>query len=68
MTKQECSIVMAHTGITMLQGRDINIFYEYLEKLIGRPVYTHEIPILCDEIKNKSKKDFIKLCENATNE
>ena len=67
MTKDECAIVMAYTGKAMLQGYDINIFYHYIEHLMGRPVYTHEIPTLTEQIKTKSKKDFIMLCENAIN-
>lgn len=68
MTKKECAIVMAHTGVCMLQGADIFVFYEYIEEIMERPVYTHE---LADEstvakIKEKSKADFIALCRNAT--
>ena len=33
MTKKECAIVMAHTGIFMLEGEDFQIFHEYIEKL-----------------------------------
>lgn len=68
MTKRECAIVMAHTGIVMLQGNDINIFYEYLEEIMGKPIYTHEILRLEEQIKEKSRIDFIKLCENAIDE
>ena len=67
MTKQECAIVMAHTGICMLAGEDFNIFHKYVEQIMGRPVYTHEMAIssVADEIKERSKCDFIKLCANA---
>lgn len=66
MTKQEAAIVEAYTGITMLIGKDTSIFYEYIAKLMGRPVYTHEIPGLADELKERSKPDFINLCQNLT--
>ena len=63
MTDREKAIVMAHTGFCMLQGEKIDLFYKYLKELFGRPVFTHEIPLLTDEIKEKSKQDFIELCK-----
>ena len=36
---------------------------EYIEKIIGRPIFSHEIGFLEKEIKEKSKADFIALCE-----
>ena len=50
MTNREKAIVMAYTGACMLTGDKFNIFHEYVEKLMGRPVYTHEIGFLADEI------------------
>lgn len=68
MTKQECAIIMAHTGICMLTGKDFNIFHEYIEKLMGRPVFTHELgnKEISEAIKEKSLNDFLKLCKEAT--
>lgn len=43
MTKQERAIVMAYTGIVMLTGNNLGIYYKYLEKILGRPVWTHEL-------------------------
>ena len=37
MTKHECAIVMAHTGICMLAGDDFGIYHEYIEKNNGTP-------------------------------
>ena len=67
MTKQECAIVMAHTGICMLTGKDFSIFHKYVGNIMGRPVFTHEMGTgaIADEIKEKSKADFLRLCENA---
>lgn len=65
MTKKECAIVMAYTGACMLSGDDFNIFHEYVEKLMGKPIWTHEIGYLETEIKEKSKKDFLRLCAEA---
>lgn len=70
MTKHECAIVMAYTGVCMLSGEDFNIFYEYIEKLMGRPVRTYELvnKDIVDQIKKKSKADFIELCRIAAEE
>ena len=55
MTKQECAIVMAHTGICMLTGNDFSIFHKYVEG----------IPSIAEEIKECSKADFLRLCAEA---
>lgn len=61
MTDREKAIVMAYTGISMLEGDKLNVFYRYLAELYGRPVYTHELIAL--DIEHKSKPDFLKLCD-----
>lgn len=61
MTNREKAIVMAHTGICMLEGEKLGVFYQYLNELYGRPVYTHEWVTL--DIKEKSKPDFLQLCK-----
>jgi hypothetical protein len=65
MTKRECVIVTAYTGVAMVEGDDLWLFYEYLSELFNRPVYTHEIPFLAEEIKRRSTPDFIALCREA---
>jgi len=65
MTKQECAIVQAYTGTVMLMGDDSKYFYRYAEHLLGRPLMTHEIPDVLDEIQEKSTYDFLSLCRNA---
>lgn len=62
MTDREKAIVMAHTGITMLTGDKFQIFHKYIEDIMGRPIMTHEIGLLADSIKEKSKADFLALC------
>ena len=64
MTDEERAVVMAYTGVAMLTGKKFQIFHKYVEELIGRPVWTHELPMLADEIKAKAHDDFIKLCED----
>ena len=60
MTKRECAIVSAYTGI--LCG-DFNEFHKYVEELLGRPVWTHEFANeeLVQRIKELSKDDFCNL-------
>lgn len=65
MTKRECAIVSAYTGILMLSGDDIDELYSYVSDLMDRPVLTHEFMTLADLIKELSKPDFIDLCRNA---
>lgn len=67
MTNKEKAIIMAYTGICMLAGDKLGIFYNYLENLLGRPIYTHELAntSLWETIKEKSKADFLSLCEKV---
>lgn len=64
MTDREKAIVMAYTGICMLTEDKFQIFHKYVEDIMGRPVYTHELAYrdVQDEIKEKAKADFIALC------
>ena len=66
MTDREKAIVMAYTGACMLQEDKFDIFHKYVEDVIGRPVYTHELGELQEKIKEASKEDFIKLCKKDT--
>ena len=70
MTDREKAIVEAYTGYAMLVGEKTDLFYKYVEEVLGRPVYTHEFADknVIDEIHEKSKKDFIALCREETNE
>ncbi|MBR2561428.1 MAG: hypothetical protein IKF59_04395 [Lachnospiraceae bacterium] len=65
MTKREAAIIMAFTGDVMLVGKDLGLYYRYLEELFGRPVQTIEIPVLTDKIRELAMPDFIDLCKNA---
>ena len=62
MTDREKAIVMAYTGICMLTDDKFQIFHKYVEDIMGRPIWTHEIGLLEDDIKEKSKSDFMELC------
>lgn len=62
MTDKERAVIMAYTGVTMLTGDKFRIFHEYVDNVLGRPIMTHELPFLANEIKGKSRDDFIRLC------
>lgn len=70
MTDREKAIVMAHTGICMLTGDKFQIFHKYIEDIMGRPVFIHELGdrAIEKEIKEKTKDDFMALCadENSS--
>lgn len=66
MTDREKAIVMAYTGVCMLKEDEFKIFHKYVEEVIGRPVYTHELGELREKIREASKEDFLKLCKEDT--
>ncbi len=69
MTKRECAVITAYTDIAMLKGNDLKFLYDYLSGIIGRPVYSHEIPAVIEQYKNTIiRNDFLALCQNATEE
>ena len=58
MTRREAAIVSAYTGYFI---GELSELYKYLSELIGRPVYTHEMPAVLDEYHSKIKQDFVTL-------
>ena len=66
MTKHDCAIISAYTEILMLKGDDLKYLYEYLSGIVGRKIYTHEIPAVVSHFKNTViQEDFLSLCKNA---
>lgn len=63
MTNKEKLIVSAYTGILMVEWSE---FHKFIEKLLGRPILTHEFDNeeLIEEILANVKDDFMRLCEN----
>ena len=57
MTKHEMAVASAFTGICF--GK-FEYMREYAEKLLGRPIFTHEFgsDAFSKELKEKSKNDF----------
>lgn len=64
MTDKEKAVVMAFTGVTMLTGDKFSIFHKYVEDIMGRPVFTHEMGDreIARKIKEKALPDFLKIC------
>ena len=67
MTDKEKAVVMAFTGIVMLEGEKFSVFHKYIEDICGRRIYLHEMgdKKLWEEIEEKSKDDFAALCRSA---
>jgi hypothetical protein len=61
LTKEQASILGAYTGILCGNFGD---FHKYAEKILGRPIWTHEFASekFVEELKQKSKKDFLSIC------
>lgn len=61
MTLDEKIVVSAYTSYLMC---DFNEVHKYIENLLGRPVFTHELATdpIQKEIHEKSKLDFLKIC------
>ena len=62
MTKKEKLIVSAYTGVLMTDFSDL---HEFIEKKLGRPVWTHELgnKLIMEELKNAVKEEFLGLCD-----
>jgi len=60
MTKREAAIVSAYTGALLGEFSDM---HKYVEKILDRPVFTHEFgnKDFAIFIKIESKEDFINL-------
>lgn len=68
MTDAEKAIVMAYTGYAMLAGDKLGLFYGYVQQLMGRPVWTHELAQdeTAREIQERARPDFLKLCADQS--
>ena len=65
MTKHEAVVISAFTGISMCE---FSAIHEYIGKVLGRPVWTHELVYdeVWTEIKEASEEDFLAICANLT--
>ena len=64
MTLHEKVVLSAYTGILMVTGpSELGAVYKYIEKLIGRPILTHELAseTLWAESKKRQNPTFSRL-------
>lgn len=61
MTKEQAAIVGAYTGYLAGPFSDM---HEYVEKIMGRPVWTHEMgdKEIAEQIREAAKDDFLAIC------
>jgi hypothetical protein len=61
LTKEQAAIIGAYTGITCGSFSDI---HKLAEKLLERPIFTHEFAnkVFNNELKEKVKPLFLELC------
>jgi len=67
LTREQAAIVSAYTGYLIGPFSDM---HAYIEKIMGRPVWTHEMASekLIDQIREAAKEDFIALAPEATHD
>lgn len=60
MTLEEKVIISAYTGVLLC---DFQSMHEYIEKKLGRPVWTHELADerVWKEIKNATRADLMEI-------
>ncbi len=60
LTRKQAAIIGAYTGVLSGPFSDM---HEYIEHLIGRPVFTHEMgnEKLSQQIREKAKADFLNI-------
>ena len=65
MTLKERVIVEVYTGACMVVGEERGEVYKYMENIMGRPVFTHELARkeIQEELEERSKDDFVNLCK-----
>jgi hypothetical protein len=58
LTKEQAIVVSGYTSILICNFADL---HQEIEKRLGRPVFTHEMPSLEDEIQAAFRDDFLAL-------
>lgn len=60
LTREQAAVIGAYTGVVCGSFSDL---HEYIEKIMGRPVFTHELADrgLADRIKVAAAPDFMAL-------
>lgn len=63
MTKREAAIISAYTGWLLGELDELDDLHAYIEEVMDRPVFTHEMgsKVFTDELHDKCKPDFMNL-------
>ena len=61
LTKEQAAIIGCFTGIACGPFSDV---HEIAERLMGRPIFTHEFasPEIWKALRNKVREEFIAIC------
>ncbi len=64
LTKEQAAIIGAYTGFAAGSFGDVQ---EYAEKVLGRPIFTHEFAdkALVEKLRDASRPDFLAICHEA---
>ena len=68
MTLKEKVIIETYTGFCMTTSEERPEVYKYIEELIGRPVFTHELgdEKILEELRKKCKNDLLEMLSKNT--
>jgi hypothetical protein len=58
LTDAQAAVISAYTGVLCCK---FDVLHAYVEKIMGRPVFTHEFAFAASEIKEAAKDDFMDL-------
>lgn len=64
MNRREAVVIMAVTGTTTVT---FDLFHKYTERLLGRPIWTHEFASesLWEQIKDAAMPEFLDICKRV---
>ena len=65
LTREQAAIVGLFTGALAGPFADLQ---EYAERLMGGPVWTHELAVRADEFKEMARLDFLSICAEERDE
>lgn len=62
LTREQAAIISAFTG--KMCCKNFSDFHDYVEKIMGRPVWTYEMgnEEIMAQIKEAARADFVALC------
>lgn len=66
MTRDEALLLSAYTGYLLVP--DFSDVHEFCERILGRPIYTHEFvdEKIIEEIKEKLKPEIMSMIDNLS--